>query len=183
MTVLSYNELVELISSKVIKAPLSAVQGSSVDVTLGRYFYREWDKSHPDFDGLVMPTLTDKFQSKIDSSISGGFMVDPGEFILAEINEKLNLPLDISAQFMLKSSIARCGLNHQLAGWIDSGYRGTITLELTNVLKHHTIALKEGMPIGQIVFFRHRAVPHKKSYIVRGQYNGAKGVEPNKGAK
>ena len=73
-----------------------------------------------------------------DTTEDNPFMVQPGDFLLAETLEIFNLPNDISAQFVLKSSRARAGFNHMLAGWCDPGWHGsTLTLELKNERQHH----------------------------------------------
>ena len=66
------------------------------------------------------------------------YLLLPGEFCLAETVEQFDLPNDISAQFVLKSSRAREGFNHLLAGWCDPGWHGSkLTLELKNERRHH----------------------------------------------
>lgn len=174
MSILSYNELCDLVETGVINAPLSAVQGSSIDVTLGGEFLKESSTT-----GLVYPRVNGPFLN----NYWGNIIMEPGEFVLASIREKLNLPLDLSAQFLLKSSVARAGVGHMLATWVDPGYKGILTLELTNDLKHHSIVLEEGMPVGQLIFHKHTEVPYTKSYAVRGQYHGDTMVQGNKGAK
>jgi deoxycytidine triphosphate deaminase len=101
----------------------------------------------------------------------------PGAFILAHSREVFNLPSDISAEYKLKSSMARIGLNHLNAGWCDSFWSGSVlTLELHNTTQNHAIQLRMGDPIGQMVFFRHAPVPEESSYKVRGRYNNDKTV-------
>ena len=102
----------------------------------------------------------------------------PGEFILAHSMEKFNLPMDISCEFKLKSSGARSGLDNALATWCDPGWNNsTLTLELKNNLRFTHIILREGMFIGQMVFFRNVPVPKDKSYFIRGRYNGDSSVQ------
>ena len=107
------------------------------------------------------------------------FMIQPGEFCLAETVEVFNLPEDISCQFVLKSSRARSGLNHLLAGWCDPGWQGSkLTLELKNERLHHALPLYPGMKIGQMVFHQMSSVP-VKSYAVTGNYNNHLTVIPS----
>lgn len=92
-----------------------------------------------------------------------------------------NLPNHISAEYKLKSSLARSGIDHANAGWADAGWNGSVlTLEFKNVTRYHTIRLHAGDRIGQMVFFRHVEVPEWASYSKRGRYNGdttVKGVK------
>ena len=111
--------------------------------------------------------------TKTDIRKAEGFSLEPGEFILASSIEVFNLPPDISAQYRLKSSMARIGLEHLNAGHCDAGWNGSVlTLELKNVTRYHAIHLQAGDPIGQMVFWRHEPVPADKSYAARGRYNG-----------
>ena len=105
--------------------------------------------------------------------ITGGhFDLQPGQFVLAHTFEQFNLPTDICAEFKLKSSGARIGLNNMLATWCDNGWHGSVlTLELHNVTRHHTIRLRPGDKIGQMIFYRTTPVPDDRSYAARGRYN------------
>lgn len=107
------------------------------------------------------------------------YLLLPGEVCLAETIEQFNLPDDISAEFVLKSSRARDFYGHMLAGWLDPGYHGSkLTLELKNERRYHPLPLYPNLKIGQIVFFRMSAVP-LKSYALTGHYNNHKTVMPN----
>ena len=103
----------------------------------------------------------------------------PGHFCLAETRELFNLPDDISAQFVLKSSRARSGLNHLLAGWCDPGWHGSkLTLELKNERRHCPIRLWPGLKIGQMVFHWMSNIP-QASYRLTGHYNNHETVMPS----
>ena len=107
------------------------------------------------------------------------YMLKPGEFCLAETLEMFNLPDNVSAQFVLKSSRARSGLNHLLAGWCDPGWHGSkLTLELKNERRFHDIPLYPNLKIGQVVFHRMDEVP-VNSYRSVGHYNGHLTVMPD----
>ncbi len=81
------------------------------------------------------------------------FVLVPGQFVLAETLEIIGLPDNIVATIEGKSSIARLGVTlHQTGGWIDAGFRGTITLEMANV-NARPVKVYAGMPIGQLVFY------------------------------
>ena len=116
----------------------------------------------------------------------GGFTADnpyllvPGQFVLAETIEIFHLPETIAAQFILKSSRAREGINNLLAGFCDPGWHGSrLTLELKNERQLHGVSLFPGMKIGQIVFHRMSKQP-LKSYAEVGNYNNDLRVTPSK---
>ena len=105
----------------------------------------------------------------------------PGQFVLAQTVEVFNLPDDIAAQFMLKSSRAREGLEHLMAGYCDPGWHGSVlTLELHNSRQLWPVWLWPGMKIGQIVFHLMAERPIN-SYAVTGRYNGDISVMSSKG--
>ena len=99
------------------------------------------------------------------------FLLEPGVFCLAQTQETFNLPNDIAAKFALKSSRAREGYNHMLAGWCDPGWHGSVlTLELTNAKRFSCLPLYPGLKIGQMVFLRMCASP-LRDYSETGRYN------------
>jgi len=109
------------------------------------------------------------------------YWLQPGEFVLAQTQEIFNIPDSVAAQFVLKSSRAREGLEHLLAGWCDPGWHGSrLTLELSNARKMHPIAIWPGMKIGQMVFHKMEGIPGR-SYAVTGRYNGDLAVTASKG--
>jgi dCTP deaminase len=109
------------------------------------------------------------------------YFLRPGQFVLASTVEQFDIPADVSAQFLLKSSRAREGLNHLLAGWIDPGWSGSVlTLELHNVRQLQPVALWPGMKIGQIVFHYLASTP-ARSYAETGRYNGDTTVQGSRG--
>ena len=82
------------------------------------------------------------------------FILHPGEFVLGQTLERVTLPDDLVARLEGKSSLGRLGLLiHSTAGFVDSGFSGNLTLELSNVA-NLPITIYEGMPIGQISFMR-----------------------------
>jgi len=108
------------------------------------------------------------------------FMLQPHEFVLAETIEEFRLPDCIAGQLALKSSRAREGIEHLLAGYIDPGYCGRLTLELQNARALHPVALWPGMRIAQIVFHRMSMLP-AKDYSTTGRYQNDKAVQGSKG--
>ncbi len=136
------------------------INPASLDVRLGRHIRIESVASTE----LILLDL---------GSDQDPYMLRPGQFILAETMETFHLPDTIAAQFMLKSSRAREGLEHLMAGYFDPGYWGRPTLELHNSRQLHPVAIWPGMKIGQIVFHRMEQAP-LRSYAVTGRYNGHK---------
>ena len=177
---ITYNALVDLADNGVISpVNLDRINAASIDVTLGQYIWREdprggvVDLMHKQVPGMYRYDLQD-----------GPFDLSPGEFILASTAETFNLPDDISAEFRLKSSGARAGLDQSLAVWCDPGWHGSVlTLELRNLLYSHNLRLTIGMPIGQMVFWRGEPVPVEASYASRGQYNDDNVAQPSKGLR
>jgi dCTP deaminase len=181
MSILSHNELIQLVLDGVINANIDRVQGSSIDVTLDSFIRVE---DEPKFNAVVDLRGRENIETRetvMDQEF--GYQIVPGEFILASIAETLSMPNHLSAEFRLKSSVARNGLEHLNACWIDPGFTGKLTLELINVTRKHRLTIKPGMPIGQIVFMRHDEVPLWVSYASRGQYNGQDRVTPSKGVR
>lgn len=116
-----------------------------------------------------------------DRTETNPFWLKPGEFILAQTKELFNIPDDVAAQFVLKSSRAREGIEHLLAGFADPGFHGSVlTLELQNARKLHSVPLWPGMKIGQCVFYGLSSKP-EVSYAVKGHYNKDETVTASKG--
>jgi len=191
MSLITYTELCEEIQKGLMKAPadnsapfntipLEHVNAASVDVRLGRVFYEEKQNSGP-------ISLVHKDQSasvRMELNWNDTFWLLPGEFILAHTLEEFYLPNNIAAEFRLKSSVARAGLDQALAVWCDPGWHGSVlTIELRNNTRYNTLELTVGMKIGQMVFFKGEPVPSDASYAVRGQYNNDKEVTQSKGVK
>lgn len=97
--------------------------------------------------------------------------LEPGDAILASTMEYICLPRRAAAMVLLKSSLARKGLDHALAGWIDPGFEGTLTLELH---AHRPITLLAGQRIVQMVVFSMAQVP-QRAYGETGRYQGQTG--------
>jgi dCTP deaminase len=109
------------------------------------------------------------------------YLLVPGQFVLAETLEIFNLPDSICANFALKSSRAREGLSHALAGFADPGWHGSrLTLELHNIRQLHPVSIWPGMKIGQAIFHK-LTQPPLKSYAVTGRYNNDLKVMGSKG--
>jgi dCTP deaminase len=108
------------------------------------------------------------------------YLLSPGQFVLAHTAAWLAIPPSLSAQFALKSSRAREGLQHLLAGWIDPGFEGVLTLELKNVRQLQPVPIWPRMRIGQLVFYPMNARP-RRSYAETGRYQGDTTVQQSRG--
>ena len=143
----------ELDSGRVVLEPYdpTMVQPSSVDVRIDRYFRLFDNHKYPVIDpAQEQPDLTRLVEVDPDEA----FVLHPGEFVLASTYELVTLPDDVAARLEGKSSLGRLGLlTHSTAGFIDPGFSGHVTLELSNVATL-PIKLWPGMKIGQLCFFR-----------------------------
>jgi len=130
---------------------LDMVQPSSVDVRLDRFFRLFDNHKYQHIDpAMDQPDLTRLVE--VDSTEA--FVLHPGEFVLGATFEVVSLPGDVAARLEGKSSLGRLGLlTHSTAGFIDPGFSGHVTLELSNVATL-PITLWPGMKIGQLCFFR-----------------------------
>ena len=129
----------------------SMLQPSSVDVRLDRYFRLFDNHKYPVIDPAAeQPDLTRLVEVEPDEP----FVLHPGEFVLGSTYEQITLPDDIAARVEGKSSLGRLGLlTHATAGFVDPGFSGHVTLELSNVATL-PIVLYPGMKIGQLCFFQ-----------------------------
>lgn len=143
----------ELDSGRVVLDPFdpAMVQPSSVDVRLDRFFRLFDNHKYAVIDPAQdQPDLTRLVEVDGDEP----FVLHPGEFVLGSTFEQVTLPDDIAARLEGKSSLGRLGLlTHSTAGFIDPGFSGHVTLELSNVATL-PITLWPGMKIGQMCFFR-----------------------------
>ena len=128
-----------------------AVQPSSVDLHLDRRFRVFRNSRYPFIDVRAdQPELTELVEIGGDDP----FILHPGEFVLGSTFERVGLPNDLVARLEGKSSLGRLGLLiHSTAGYVDPGWEGNLTLELSNVA-NLPITLYDGMKIGQISFQR-----------------------------
>lgn len=163
---LSHDELLGLIDQGVITADKSQVKGTTIDLTLA-------DTIRVEAKGPMLRVVKLFEGDSIDTievKIEGHHVLMPDAVALGATNEVFTMPPHLSAEFSLKSTLGRNFLGHQLAGWIDPTFIGTLTLELKNDTQFHKLAIAPGMSIGQVKFFRHRKVPPAKSYKANGQY-------------
>jgi dCTP deaminase len=127
------------------------VQPASVDLRLDRKFRVFRNNRYPYIDlRQPQPDLTELLEIRDDEP----FILHPGEFVLGQTLEWVEIPGDLVAHLDGKSSLGRVGLLiHSTAGYVDPGWKGTLTLELSNVA-NLPIALYFGMKIGQLSFVR-----------------------------
>lgn len=174
---LSHTEICELIERGVIEnTSYDNVNSSSLDIRLGENIKIETRTSTL---GEVVSLRDRDNLNFIDFKLKPDdyFLLYPENFMLAHSIEKFNLPNNISAEYKLKSSMARIGLEHLNAGWCDAGWNNSVlTLELKNMSRYTTIKLHHKDKIGQIVFFKHTPVHSDKSYAKRGTYNNCNSV-------
>ena len=138
------------------------VQGSSIDLTLG--------------DTIKTEAPLDAGGNWFDTDISNQtYALQPGEFILACTAEVITVPPDCGAMVLLRSSAARAGFEHSLAGWCDPGFSGQITLELRNNLRFRPLEIKAGMRLCQLVVHQLKQ-PASQQYGERGNYQGQQGA-------
>jgi len=166
----------QLASGRIGLAPSAdaMVQPSSVDVRLDRYFRLFDNHKYPFIDPAEdQPELTRLIETKPDEP----FILHPGEFVLGATYEQVTLPDDVAARLEGKSSLGRLGLlTHSTAGFIDPGFSGHVTLELSNVATL-PIKLWPGMKIGQLCFFQ-LSSPTEKPYgsaEYSSRYQGQRG--------
>ena len=127
------------------------IQPSSIDVRLDKYFRLFDNHKYGVIDPAQdQPDLT----HLVEVDPAEGFVLHPGEFVLGSSYEQITLPDDVAARVEGKSSLGRLGLlTHATAGFVDPGFSGHVTLELSNVATL-PIMLWPGMKIGQLCFFQ-----------------------------
>ena len=155
------------------------VQPSSVDVRLDRFFRVFENHKYSVIDpSIEQADLTREVAVAPDEF----FILHPGEFVLASTYEVITLPDDIAGRLEGKSSLGRLGLlTHSTAGFIDPGFSGHITLELSNVA-NLPVKLFPGMKIGQLCLIK-LSSPAEHPYgsaVYGSRYQGQRGPTPSK---
>jgi dCTP deaminase len=143
----------ELASGRVVLEPFdeAMVQPSSVDVRMDKYFRVFENHRYPHIDPAEEQAELTRL---VEPEPGEPFILHPGEFVLASTYEVVTLPDDVAGRLEGKSSLGRLGLlTHSTAGFIDPGFSGHVTLELSNVATL-PIKLWPGMKIGQLCLFR-----------------------------
>jgi dCTP deaminase len=158
---------------------VALIQPSSVDVRADRYFRVFHNARYPFIDvKLPMEDLTEL----VEVAGEDAFILHPGEFVLGSTLERVRLPDDLVARLEGKSSLGRLGLLiHSTAGFIDPGWNGQVTLELSNV-SNLPITIYPGMKIGQVSFVQ-LTEPAENPYgsgAIGSKYQGQKGPVPSR---
>lgn len=162
-------------------APFDAelIQPSSVDVRMDRYF-RVFNNSK--YTHIDPKQQQDDLTSLVEVAEGEPFVLHPGEFVLGATLEKFTLPPHMAGRLEGKSSLGRLGLlTHSTAGFIDPGFSGHITLELSNVA-NLPITLWPGMKVGQLALFKMTSpaeVPYG-STTLGSKYQGQRGPTPSR---
>jgi dCTP deaminase len=174
----------EIKAGRIVLDPFddAMVQPSSVDVRLDRFFRVFLNHTMPVIDlKKNLEELTRLVEIEADDP-DRTFILHPGEFVLGSTYERVALPADLAARVDGKSSLGRLGLLiHSTAGFIDPGFDGHITLELSNVASL-PITLYPGMKIGQISFLRMTSpaeVPYGAKQL-GSKYQGQRGPTPSR---
>lgn len=140
------------------------INPASIDITLGSLIRVENDRGG--FTNFDISKQT--------------FWMPPGGFVLAATAEWIRVPVSMESVFQLKSSRGREGYEHALAGYIDPGFHGRVTLELSNLRRFKELPLEAGMRIGQLRFAKLDEIP-ARPYSLTGRYHNDEGPEESKG--
>lgn len=186
----SYDEGV-LLSDRDIRAAIDAghlgidpfdadlIQPSSIDVRMDRFF-RVFNNSR--YTHIDPKQQQDDLTSLVEVAEGDAFVLHPGEFVLGATLETFKLPAHYAGRLEGKSSLGRLGLlTHSTAGFIDPGFEGHITLELSNVA-NLPITLWTGMKVGQLAIFSMSSpaeIPYG-SGVLGSKYQGQRGPTPSK---
>ena len=171
----------EIQSGRVAVEPFdeAMIQPSSVDVRLDKFFRVFENHKYSVIDpSIEQAELTREVIAEGDEA----FILHPGEFVLASTYEVITLPDDIAGRLEGKSSLSRLGLlTHSTDGFIDPGFSGHITLELSNVA-NLPVKLYPGMKIGQLCLIK-LSSPAEHPYgsaIYASRYQGQRGPTPSR---
>src|SRR5213593_4481677 len=168
-------------SARITIDPFDAacVQPSSVDLHVDSQFRVFANSRYPFIDvRQEMPDLTELVEVKPDEP----FILHPGEFVLGSTLERVALPDDLVARLEGKSSLGRLGLLiHSTAGFVDAGFDGHLTLELSNVA-NLPIAIYPEMKIGQISFLQMTTAAENPygTGEAGSKYQGQRGPTPSR---
>jgi dCTP deaminase len=171
----------ELACNRIVIDPLDEadIQPSSVDLRIDRYFRVFRNHSMKVID---VKEDQEELTELVEIGKDDAFILHPGEFVLGSTAERVALPDDLVARLEGKSSLGRLGLLiHSTAGFVDAGWDGHLTLELSNVA-NLPITLYPGMKIGQISFLR-MTTPADRPYgsaQVGSKYQGQRGPTPSR---
>ena len=158
------------------------MQPSSIDVRLDRFFRVFNNHLYTHIDPSIQQ---DDLTAQVEVTDGEAFVLHPGEFVLASTLEVITLGDQLAGRLEGKSSLGRLGLlTHSTAGFIDPGFSGHVTLELSNVA-NLPIKLWPGMKIGQLCIFR-LSSPAEHPYgsaVYGSRYQGQRGPTPSRSAQ
>lgn len=181
MSILNGDEIYDLCLNKklVENYSYSNINAASLDIRLGNNFFIYYggllnsSKRPLNLARKEVPPM-----QPLKKDEGGTITLSNRDFLLAESKESFNLPDNICAEFILSSSLGRCGLEHAMSGFCNPGWRGSVlTLELYNRLMSNDLLLESGMVVGQIVF--HKVNPCSNpdfAYSNKGRYSFDKSV-------
>lgn len=136
----------------------------SIDLTIG--------------DHILVESLDDNGNGWVEMDITDGLNIIPKQFLLTTTAETIHIPDHMCGQIILRSSAARAGWNHALAGFIDAGWHGKITLELTNQLQLNQLRITKGDRLIQLVLHSLDESP-QKPYGLVGNYQFQERTTPS----
>lgn len=171
----------EIAAGRVGLDPFDAtlLQPSSVDLRLDRHFRTFNNHAYTHIDPA---TQQDDLTRMVEPAPDEAFVLHPGEFVLGSTYEVITLPDDVAGRLEGKSSLGRLGLlTHSTAGFIDPGFSGHVTLELSNVA-NLPIRLWPGMKVGQLCLFR-LSSPAEHPYgspVYGSRYQDQRGPTPSR---
>jgi len=171
----------ELTAGRIVIEPFdeTAIQPSSVDLRIDRYF--RVFRNHT-MRVIDVKENQEELTELVEVADDDPLILHPGEFVLGSTLERVTLPIDLVARLEGKSSLGRLGLLiHSTAGFVDAGWDGHLTLELSNVA-NLPITLYPGMKIGQISFLR-MTTPADEPYgskKIGSKYQGQRGPTPSR---
>jgi dCTP deaminase len=171
----------EITAGRVAVEPFeeAMIQPSSVDVRLDKFFRVFENHKYSVIDPSIEQS---ELTREVVSEDGEAFILHPGEFVLASTYEIITLPDDIAGRLEGKSSLGRLGLlTHSTAGFIDPGFSGHITLELSNVA-NLPVKLFPGRKIGQLCLIK-LSSPAEHPYgsaIYASRYQGQRGPTPSR---
>ncbi len=172
----------ELAKGRIVIEPMGedCLQPASVDLRLDREILRFPDASEYSYLDVQEDNTGLGYTEEIPDLMP--YILEPGAFILASTLEYVELPSDVVARLEGKSSLGRLGLLiHSTAGYVDPGWKGQLTLEISNVASAR-IALRYGMKISQISFLR-LSTPAENPYgsaALKSKYQGQAGPTPTR---
>ncbi len=161
------------------------LNAGSLDVTLGNKFSLLRPAPLTKVGGFVYSyrdiDLTDPTSFEYEEIETDYFILSPNGFVLAVLEEKVNLPDNISAKLFGRSSWARGGLdNSSAASWVDGGFSGSLVLEIKNLTEYKQV-LRSGTRCGQLVFYPHEMPETPYGAKKTSKYHKQEGVQGSKG--